>query len=585
VTQQSLQESVVSQETALQSDTSETEDSEPTATSKFSGDVRETTKKNTPTPTEPKEEPVEEEPDYTFDLTDDVLLFETENRLSFFSSYEEIVILGGSAGIYRLDAGDVADEGMCYSNGCLQMYLFSLNRDSIAFLSDYSDGEIWDTYFSGHGTLMYYDGTKAVKIAEDVRAFELSDDGTGVAYRMSSETPENGSELYVYNTETKKSVLISDIASDAFVCSPDGDTIAYQEYINPGKSTVRCGYYQVIGKEPVEVKQGATPVALSDNGDNIYYFSGSVFTCQSGDYTRVLCSYSDYEDEIIFNRDHTQVLFTHNSDLYFSKNGGTPIIFPWGLPLILEREGYEVKYRYSNYYRSAVLKENQIRTYTINKKNLCNLLLQGDENLFYFDENMQKHTLEQENGRYGHYVGDCLGILYLAEDPETGRTIHCYLSNFMDPDCVPLIIGNEYVNQTDIVASGAIFYDNDIGQIFRLDPDGSRTLVDTYASLAGCADYSGITYVYYNSVLIGGRGAHEGSLYCKEESTDIDTEPFLIDDSNYNYANVTDAGLIFENNWRGVDDDYWSDSLYDLHWSVDGIHFSLFMTMLSVSLC
>lgn len=563
------------------------EETDPTAATQFSGEVTETTTESNPSPTTPTKVPVEENPEYTFDLTDDELVFETENRLSYFSSCEEIVILGGPIGLYRLDAGDVTLDGGCYFNDdYIQMYLFSLNRDRIAFLSDYFEGELWDPSFNGHGTLMYYDGTGSVKISEDVCAFDLSDDGTGVAYLMASDTPENGSELHVYNTETKEFILISASASDGFVFSPDGNTIAYREYTDPGNTTeLRC-YYQVIGGEPIAVKTGVTPVALTNLGDTIYYCTDSSFSVQSGNKTRLLCSDSDFEEGVIFNRDHSQVLFPDNSGLYFSQNGGKPIEFSTGTPIILQRESFHYYNSIYNleYYRSVFLENESMSINIINKKNLCNLLIQGEDNLFYFDENLKEQTLEQRGGWYGNYVGNGLGVLCWGTDPETGLTIHVYLSNFTDPDCVPLILGDEYVQNTDIAASGAIFYDNDIGQLFRVDPDGSETLVDTYASMVGCAEYDGITYVYYSRLPIEGRGIRGGSLYCKEESADIKTEPVLIDDSERVSVHETNAGIIFENNSRALsNDDSW-DLLYDLNRSFDGTHFSAFMTMMWVDL-
>jgi len=548
------------------------EETDPTATTQFSEDVPETTAKSTPVPTTPTEVPVKEDPVYTFDLTDDDLLFEAENRLSYFSSYEEIVILGGPSGLYRLDAGDVADGG---NVEYFWTYRFSLNRDRISFFSDYSDGELWNPTFTGCGTLMYYDGTAAVQISEDVGAFELSDDGTGVAYLMYSETPDTASALYVYNTDSKESVLISSFASDGFVLSPDGDTIAYRQYTD-------C-YYQVIGEEPVAVKTGATPVALTDRGDTIYYASDFGFSVQSANNTRLLCSNSDFEEGVIFNRDHSQVLYPDNAAMYFSITGGNPIRFSSGIPIILSREGYDSDDSYYvDSYRSATVDGAQMPIYTINKKNLCNLLIKGEDNLFYFDENLKEQTLEQRGGWYGHYVGNGLGVLCWGTDPETGLTIHGYLSDFTDPDCDPLIFGDEYVRDVDITSSGAIFYDNDIGQIFRVAPDGTETLVDTYSRLIGCAEYDGITYVYYSSVPVEGRGIQEGTLYCIEEGMDTDTEPILIDDSERVWMFETDVGMILRNNWRPVSDDNWWDTSYDLNRSLGGTHFSAFMTMLSL---
>jgi len=567
------------------------EETDPAATTQFSEDVPETAPKSTPTPTTPTEVPVEEDPVYTFDLTDDELVFETDNKLSYFSSYEEIVILGGPTGLYRLDAGDVSEDGGVYGDGYLQTYRFSLNRDRIAFLSDYADGEPGERSFTGRGTLRYYDGTAAVKISKDVCAFELSDDGTGVAYLMYSETPDVGSALYVYNTDTKESVLISSLASDGFVLSPDGNTIAYREYTDPENATKLDCTYQVIGEVPVPVKTGVTPVAITDHGDTIYYCTNGGFFVQSGDHTQTLCNDSDFEEGIIFNFDHSQVLYPNNDGLYFSKNGGIPVAFSAGTPIILGREEYYPNLNQNlnliydgEYYRTFSLDDDPIPTCTINKKNLCNLLIQGESNLYYFDENLKEQTLEQEVGRYGHYVGNGQGVLCEELDPKTGLTTYCYLSDFTDPDCVPLIIGDEYVWNIDNTSSGAIFYDNDIGQIFRVDPDGTETLVDTYSRLMGCEEYAGISYVYYYHMQKDRPSTLGGDLYCMEDTMDTEIDPILIDDSDWGYVYAKYPGMILSGYWRSVDeDDESSDSLFDLRRSIDGIHFSKFMTMLSVN--
>jgi len=498
------------------------------------------------------------------------------------------------AGLEELEANyEVSINGEVYDevndDAYFQTFRFSLNQDRIAFLSDYAEGEPWDIVYAdrgpmrnyaGRGTLRYYDGTAAVQISKDVCAFEFSDDGTGVAYLMYSETPDVGSALYVYYTDTKESVLISSIASDGFVLSPDGNTIAYREYTDPENATKLDCAYQVIGEEPVSVKTGATPVAITDRGDTIYYCTNGGFFVQSGDHTQTLCDDSDFEEGIIFNIDHSQVLYPNNDGLYFSKNGGIPVAFSAGTPIILGREEYysELSY-YGDYYRSVNLEDDQIQTYTINKRNLCNLLIQGESNLYYFDENLKEQTLEQEVGWYGHYVGNGQGVLCEEVDPETGLTAYGYLSDFTDPDCVPRIFGDEYVRDIEILTSGDIFYDNDVGQLFRVDLDGTETLIDTYSCLMGCEEYAGISYVYYYHIQSDNRPfISGGDLYCMEDTTDNAIDPILIDDSDLDGVYATHPSMILRGNWRNGDFE-----LYDLYWSLDGIHFSTFMTMQKIN--
>ncbi len=195
----------------------------------------------------------------------------------------------------------------------------SLDGSITAFLAYEKDT---DTY-SYENDLYIVKGNKVKLVAEDVTSFQLSVSGKGLAY--STIEDDNTYGLYLLKVGSKKAKEVTtDMCNGNYVISPDGKSVAYYEAGDEGEPNE---LYFAKGKNGKKVTSKETELlAISNNGKYIYTICGEEDSYESNLYKfnkkgdRVkLGKISD--DDVYFNADNTQVMFTNEGKTYVSTKG------------------------------------------------------------------------------------------------------------------------------------------------------------------------------------------------------------------------------------------------------------------------
>lgn len=197
----------------------------------------------------------------------------------------------------------------------------SLDGKITAFLA-YEQGEdSWDREYD----LYIVKGNKFKMVAEDVVDFELSVSGKGLAYSVVEDEDDRTYGLYLMKVGSKKGKEVTtDMCNNNFVISPDGKSVAYYE---AGDEDEPNELYFAKGKNGKKVTSKETELlGISNNGKYIYAICGEEDSSEANLYKfnkkgdRVkLGKISD--DDIMFNADHTQVMFFNDGKTYISNKG------------------------------------------------------------------------------------------------------------------------------------------------------------------------------------------------------------------------------------------------------------------------
>lgn len=234
----------------------------------------------------------------------------------------------------------------------------------------------------GLGKLYYSDGTSAVKVAEDVDSFILSDDGSALLYLTGFYDHGVGGSLYLFDRKTGESMLVSEGAGRLFALSPSGGALAFTTFGTPNDPDSLICHYRAAGGETETLGEGMYPIALTDDAGIIYTVrtrrDGALFSVyKRGEKTRLFEDTSDeYEDGcIVFNRDRTQVVFASREKTYLCIDGDPAIaVFDKGITSVGQDTAGKT---FSDEAR------NKASVAYSNTGNLCNVT-------FLFDEKREK---------------------------------------------------------------------------------------------------------------------------------------------------------------------------------------------------
>lgn len=181
-------------------------------------------------------------------------------------------------------------------------------------------------FLTDEGELYVAKNKKVTSVAEDVSAFSLSVDGNGIAY-ISGEDDE--CSLNLYNVGKKKSATVMDECNDwaiayyGYALSPDGKTMAYYE-LDEEESEATLMFFD--GKKSIKITTSEVELLGLSNGGKYIYVLG-----ENDDGDDVLYTYNKKGDRdkigtctnssVMFNSDHTQVLYINDGKTYASVNG------------------------------------------------------------------------------------------------------------------------------------------------------------------------------------------------------------------------------------------------------------------------
>lgn len=181
------------------------------------------------------------------------------------------------------------------------------------------DGSIY-AFLTNQGTLCVVRGRRVIVVADKVSQYSLSAGGNGIVYRAGSES----SELYLCNTKTRKSRLITDhFNGTSFAISPDGKSVVYNNYTDDQTPSL----FYFANKRSKKISDAdLKPAGLSDKGKHIYAYgreaSDTVLYHLNTKGKSTQLGLMNRKGIYYFNADHTQILFWNHEGASFVATDG-----------------------------------------------------------------------------------------------------------------------------------------------------------------------------------------------------------------------------------------------------------------------
>lgn len=452
--------------------------------------------------------------------------------------------------------------------------LYSMDNTSLAFLRNRTANTF---------ELMYFDGVKEIRVADQVSIYAISDDGSTIAYLTRDNTQEKYNALYTYNCSSGAATKIAENAGTYFTLSPTGKVIAYEA--SNGEKDI--SYYSINGGTPELIGAGYSIVAITDDASTAYYLKyggekaefgvmhdGTFLTYYEGSYA----DFNDFESgalgysaQLIFNKDHSQVLFRNGNTTCFAMNGGEAVqVFDTAYTQVV---GYQNRYDDSEVYTRVAYCTQNMFCYSkfLDSKNLCNVIfcLNYDKktNIAFFDEKMETHTFQSSSYAEGVIAGKRKGLILDSYNMQTQSSSLIYFPDRLDLAAGTTVL-DKYLWSYEITSNQTIFFTNDVGQLFEIR-DGIKTKIDTYASVIDSVDIRGVTYVYYF------RDADTNwnyTLCCIQDLPGA--KPYVID-KDVGGTYTCNAGLVYYKNIVSIDI---GSEAKDLYASTNGIDYAFVMT-------
>lgn len=488
---------------------------------------------------------------YKFDLT------ETDDKmpayqLAYLANTDGAVIFGGETSPYYIDGAFKSTD--IYSmwspvNFSYQVtdpvydYAYSMDKTSIAFLVH--DGD------SAYPNLTYFDGSEASEISPCSGYFCISGDGSAVAYIR------DGS-LFVWDSRTKKSVLITEDATESFTLSPSGKYICY----STGKDFF-C-YAAPVGGEPVEIGISCSSLAITDDGSLIYYYDSTesprkLCVNHAGNIVVLDESAAILKSSLTFNQDCTQIVFPINDIYYFSMNGGKPIRATGG-DVVDTNPAF---YTNDSFVRIIKIDGHTIAPYFVENKNLCNLLFRNGTELSFFDEDLNVFSFPVDEYTHGYLSEGGKALLYGSNNPNSSQNTYTFVSDFSDPACAKEILDDKYIWYPLLNANGTIYYRNDIGQLFMIRGSAEPVKIDTYVENLNTMVIGDSSYVYYLKDML-----NNGTFtLCRIE--DVPGAKSVVVDKGVCDLDICDAGLVYRKRSETLEQEV---PAFDVYFADDGLH-------------
>ena len=499
---------------------------------------------------------------YHFDLTE-TEEEKPEHQLAYLSNTDGAVIFGGETspyyikGVFKNSEVDSMWSPMTsftfHLTDAVNDYAYSIDKTSIAFLVG-DEGSI-------NEILTYFDGSKAYTISQCTGYFCISSDGSAVAYI-------NDGSLYVWNSSTNESTLITENATDSFALSPTGKYIGYTSGDDGS-----C-YAAPVGGEAIRIGSSCQPIALTDDGSLVYYYEGNgnhgkLCAFCSGTIQVLDESAAINRSGLVFNRDCTQIVFPINGKYYFSMNGGNPI-WAAGGSVVDANPKYYVN---DSFVRLIKINGQIIAPYFADDKNLCNMLFQSGSTLSFFDEDLNVFSFNVSDNSEGILSEGGKALLYFSTDAKnTSKYIYTFVSDFADPACAQAVLDDKYIWDALLTADDNIYYRNDIMQLYRIQGSAEPVKIDTYVYDLNTMSIGGTSYVYYLKDCLKD-GTY--TLCCIEDAPGAES---VVIDNGVCDMGICDAGLVYSKDRIALEPE---ESTVDVYYADDGLQGKKIFTLSS----
>ena len=521
------------------------------------------------------------------------------NPLTIEANDDYVMVLGGENSPLRMDGKFSLIDNYYYSDG----YMNLLSMDTQYSTDGTSLAVILDRDSTKTGKLMYCDGKSVLEVANGVDSFQLSNDGSTIAYLTGTYEHGVGGSLYLFDCNSGKTRFISDGASRLFTLSPSGDAIAYCTFYEADNADALQAFFCVNNGEEQDIGKDCYCVALTDDGSTVYYVrkleDGEEFYAMHNGKIRLLAHPYSADLNIpnpfaqyCLNNDCSQVVFGNGSEIYFSVDGGEPrfICKGFAATYIGVYDQSSGSAQGFNRYLTDEGHTNCATTFP-GTKNLCNILFYissafGTLDPVFFDENMLVHTIDVPDNIWG------ISSMNHSFSYSDGN-IH-FLENYLVPDAEPVNTGriaymqsedrtvyslsypdasseNSAVLELKVSQNGgeAVHISDVVLSFYLLEKDGPDILyylavppeIDPASSGIQYTDYFPYAALYSLEDVPGAQPVLLASKVCRIVTGDYGVV-------YWKYA-AADAAAPFY---------YWSDNdLVDVYYSRDGVDFTKIM--------
>ena len=406
------------------------------------------------------------------------------NPLTMEANDEYVMVLGGENSPLRMD-GKYPDTYENYFN-----FINLLSMDTQYSMDGTSLAVILDRDSTKTGKLMYCDGKSAFEVAKGVDRFQLSNDGSTIAYLTGTYEHGVGCPLYLFDCNTGETRFITEGASRLFTLSPSGDAIAYCTFYEVDNPDALQAFFCVNKGEVQDIGKDCYCVALTDDGSTVYYAKkredGEEFYAMHNGEIRLLAHppKADFNNpnpfsqfaQYCFNDDCSQVVFRNDNAIYFSVDGGEPRFICKGIAASYfgNYDLWSVSKQGLNRYITDEGHTNGAATFP-GTKNLCNILFYistvfGTADPVFFDENILVHTIAMPDDIWGITCRN-QSISYTAGDTSY------FVRNYLDPGAEPVDTGSFAYLQSEDNTAYSLSYSDDAG--------GNSNIHELYVSQNG----------------------------------------------------------------------------------------------------
>ena len=385
----------------------------------------------------PKPEPL---PPIHFDLTGDQGSA-YGNPLTMEANNAYVIVLGGENSPLRMD-GKYSNTNDYYYG-----YVDSLSMDTQYSMDGTSLASILNRDSSKTGKLMYCDGKSVFEVATGVDRFQLSNDGSTIAYLTGIYEHGVGCPLYLFDCKTGETRFITEGASRLFTLSPSGDAIAYCTFYEVDNPDALQAFFCVNGGKAQDIGKDSYCVALKDDGSTVYYAKkledGEEFYAMHNGEIRLLAHPAKVDlnnpnpfAQYCFNNDCSQVVFGNGSAICFSVDGGEPRFICKGLGASYSGTFDLWSGSTQGLYRFITdAGHTNVSAAYPGTKNLCNILFNislafGSADPVFFDENMLVHTID--------LPANIWGITSRNQSLTYNDGFVNFLENYLDPNAQPV---------------------------------------------------------------------------------------------------------------------------------------------------